>query len=275
LLAWRTNVNRLRIVQIKEIKQENPSVKTLTFEEKTCLEASPGQFVMVWIPGLDEIPMSISCALAGGVSISVEKVGQATSVLHRMKQGDLIGVRGPLGNGFSMTKEGNILIVGGGTGLIPLTFLGERLAELDAKITFLTGAKTRNELLFMDRVKSLVQKAHGRMVVTTDDGSYGIKGIVTQPAVDLMREEEFDRVYACGPEHMIHKMLLLTEKYNIPLEVSLERLMRCAIGICGSCILGGLRVCVDGPVFTGEQLQQVKDEFGRFKLDFDGTRVKL
>ena len=273
--AWHTSANRLRVVKIKETRQENSGVKTLTFEEKTCLEASPGQFVMVWIPCVDEIPMSISCVSAKGVSISVEKVGQATSALHRMKEGDLIGVRGPYGNGFSMTKKGDILMVGGGTGLIPLTFLGEQLARLDVKITFLTGAKTKNELLFLDRIESFVQRARGRMIVTTDDGSYGIKGIVTQPAEDLMRKEEFDMVYTCGPEPMMHKMFSLAETYDVSLEVSLERLMRCAIGICGSCVLGGFRVCVDGPVFTREQLQQVKEEFGRFKLNFDGTRVKL
>jgi len=275
LLAWHTDANRLRIVKVKETKQENPSVKTFTFEEKTCLEASPGQFVMVWIPGLDEIPMSISCVSAGGVSISVEKVGRATGALHRMKEGNLIGVRGPFGNGFSMTKRGNILIVGGGTGLIPLTFLGEQLADLDVKITFLTGAKTRNELFFLDRIESFVQRTHGRMVVTTDDGSYGTKGIVTRPAENLMKKEEFDMTYACGPEPMIHRIFSFAETYNVPLEVCLERLMRCAIGICGSCVLGGFRVCVDGPVFTKGQLQQVKEEFGRFRLDFDGKRVKL
>jgi dihydroorotate dehydrogenase electron transfer subunit len=274
-LAWHTNTNCLRIVRIKETKQENPSVRTLTFEEKTCLKASPGQFAMVWIPCVDEIPMSISCVSAGGVSISVEKVGRATGALYRMKEGDLIGVRGPFGNGFSMTEKGNILIVGGGTGLIPLTFLGEQLTDLDVKIAFLTGAKTKNELLFLDRIESFVQKSHGRMVVTTDDGSYGTKGIVTQPAEDLMKKEEFDMIYACGPEPMMHKVFSLAEAYDVPLEVSLERLMRCAIGICGSCVLGGFRVCVDGPVFTREQLQQVKKEFGRFRLDFNGTRVKL
>lgn len=174
-----------------------------------------------------------------------------------------------------MIKKGNILIVGGGTGLIPLTFLGEQLANLDVKITFLTGAKTKNELMFLDRIESFIQKAHERMVVTTDDGSYGTKGIVTQPAEDLLKKEKFDMVYACGPEPMMHKMFLLAETYDVPFEVSLERLMRCAIGICGSCVLGGFRVCVDGPVFTREQLRQVKEEFGRFRLDFDGRRVKL
>jgi dihydroorotate dehydrogenase electron transfer subunit len=262
-------------VKIKKTKQENSKVKTLTFEEKTCLEATPGQFLMVWIPDLDEIPMSISCLSTDSVSISVEKVGQATETLHRMKEGDLIGVRGPFGNGFSLTKKGSILVVGGGTGLIPLTFLGEQLADLDVKMTLLIGAKTKSELIFLDRIDSIVQKVHGRMTVTTDDGSFGTKGMITQPAEELLKKERFDMIYTCGPEPMMHKMFYLAERYNVPLEMSLERLMRCAIGICGSCVIGELRVCVDGPVFTREELRQVKGELGRFRIDLDGKRVTL
>lgn len=273
--AWHTNSNRIRIVTIGKAKQENAHVKTLTFEEKTCLDAVPGQFVMVWIPGLDEIPMSISCVSADGVSISVERVGKATEAMHRLKKGNLIGVRGPFGNGFSLTKKGRIMIIGGGTGLIPLTFLGEQLAHLKGGVRFLIGAKTKSELLFLDRIESIVQKAHGTLIVTTDDGSYGTRGMVTRPTEDLLKKEKFDMIYACGPESMMHKIFLLSEKYDVPLEVSLERLMKCAIGICGSCVLGGFRVCSDGPVFTREQLRRVKEEFGRFRLDFDGKRVKL
>jgi dihydroorotate dehydrogenase electron transfer subunit len=71
------------------------------------------------------------------------------------------------------------------------------------------------------------------------------------------------------------KMFLLAEQHNVPLQASLERLMRCAIGICGSCVIGGFRVCVDGPVFTKEQLQAIRDEFGRFRLDFDGRKGRI
>jgi len=275
LSACRTDANQLRIVQIKETKQENLTVKTLVFDEKLCQKAVPGQFVMVWIPGLDEIPMSVSSASYNSVSISVEKVGQATEALHKMKVGDIIGIRGPFGNGFQQTKEGNVLIVGGGTGLIPLTFLGEKLAKSSVKMTFIAGAKTKNELLFADRIESYIQKSRGKTVTTTDDGSCGIKCMATKPAEELLAKENFDMVYTCGPEPMMHKMLLLTEQYDVPLQASLERLMRCAIGICGSCVLGGFRVCVDGPVFTKEQLRKVKDEFGRFKLDFDGRKTRI
>jgi dihydroorotate dehydrogenase electron transfer subunit len=262
-------------VRIKETRQENPEVKTLVFDEENCIKAMPGQFVMVWIPGLDEIPMSISCASPNRVSISVEKVGQATEKLHRMKVGDLIGIRGPFGNGFSLARKGKILIVGGGTGLIPLAFLGEKLAKTSAKMTFLLGARTKDKLMFVKRIESFVKKARGRMTVTTDDGSYGRKCMVTECAEELLAKEKFDMIYTCGPEAMMHKMFLLAEQYDVALQASLERLMRCAMGLCGSCVLGDFRVCVDGPVFTREQLRSVRGEFGHFRLNFDGKKTKI
>lgn len=274
-MAYPTDANRLRIVQIKETIQESSRVKTLVFSDEDCQKAVPGQFVMVWVPGLDEIPMSISCTHSDSLSISVENVGQATEALHRMKVGELLGVRGPFGTGFSLVENGHALIVGGGTGLIPLAFLGEKLAKLSVNTTFLAGAKTKDELLFQNRIESFVRKAHGKMVVTTDDGSCGLMCLVTEPVEELLKEKKFDMIYTCGPEQMIHQMFLLTERHNLPLQASLERLMRCAIGICGSCVVGGFRVCVDGPVFTKEQLKSVRGEFGRFKLGFDGRRMGI
>lgn len=263
------------MAQITEIKQENSTVKTLVFDDENCQKATPGQFAMVWIPGLDEIPMSISCTSPNSVSISIEKVGQATEALHQMRVGDLIGIRGPFGNGFTLTKKGNVLIVGGGTGLIPLTFLGEKLAKSPAKMTFLAGAKTKDELLFQNRIEPLIRKTRGKLVATTDDGSCGLKCMITKPVEDLLANERFDMIYTCGPEPMMVKMFLLAEQHNVPLQASLERLMRCAIGICGSCVIGGFRVCVDGPVFTKEQMQTTRDEFGRFRLDFDGRKARI
>lgn len=250
-------------------------MKTLFFDDKLCRKAVPGQFVMVWVPGLDEIPMSVSYTSSDDVSISVEKVGPATEALHQLRKGGLIGVRGPFGNGFRLIRKGSVLIVGGGTGLIPLTFLGEKLAKFPVKMTFMAGAKTRGELLFQKRIKSFTQKVRGKLVVTTDDGSYGLKCMATKAAEEVLAKEKFNTVYTCGPERMMHKMFLLAEQHNVPLQASLERLMRCAIGICGSCMLGGLRVCMDGPVFTKEQLRTVKEEFGRFKLNFDGRKARV
>lgn len=265
----------MRIVKIREIKKESPTVKKFAFQDKFCAKAEPGQFVMVWVPGVDEVPMSLSTMHSDGCcSITVAEVGKATETLHQKKLGDALGIRGPYGNSFTLAK-GNIMIVGGGTGLTPLIPLAEKLTELATKIAFLLGAKTQNELLFLQKIKMILSKVDSRVVATTEDGSYGLRGIVTDPANQILEKEKFDMVYTCGPEQMMYKMLMLAEQYNTPLQASLERLMRCAIGLCGSCVIGKFRVCKDGPVFSREQLREVKEEFGRFKRGFTGKKVPI
>lgn len=272
--AYLTAANRLRIVKIENVKQETPKVRSFTFKDKLCSKAKPGQFIMVWIPDVDEVPMSLSGISQNVCSVSVEKVGEATEVLHQRKTGDLIGIRGPFGNGFRLI-EGNIMIVGGGTGITSLMPLVESLVKESVKATFLLGAKTRNNLLFRDRIQVFLSKIKGRFEFTTEDGSYGSKGVITDLAEKQLAEEKFDVIYTCGPERMMYKMLLLSERFQTPLQASLERLMRCAIGICGTCVIGRFRVCRDGPVFTGEQLSEVKEEFGHFKRAFNGRKIKL
>jgi dihydroorotate dehydrogenase electron transfer subunit len=261
-------------VKIEGVREETARVKSFIFRDRFCSKAKPGQFVMVWIPDVDEVPMSLSSIGSQACSISVEKVGEATEALHQLKIGDSMGVRGPFGNGFRVVG-GRVMVVAGGTGAAALMSLVENLAAEDAKVTFLLGAKTRNELLFFDRAKSLLSKLEGRFEAATEDGSYGFKGVVTRLAEKRLAKEKFDMIYTCGPEPMMREMLILAKRFSVPLQASLERLMRCAIGICGTCVIGRFRVCRDGPVFTDKQLSEVEQEFGHFKLGFDGSRVRL
>lgn len=273
--AYPIEANFLRTVKIERIIEESPKIKTLVFSDRLCAQAKPGQFVMIWLPGFDEIPMSISSTNAkGSTSVTVAKVGEATRLLHRKERGDFIGVRGPFGNNFDPI-EGSLLLIGGGTGIVPLAFFLEKLANQACQVTFLLGAATKEELLFLSKIKSILQKAGGNVIACTEDGSYGYTGVVTKLAEETLAEGEFDAIYACGKEAMLLKVFMLAQKHGIPLQASLERLMRCAIGLCGSCAIGRYRVCVDGPVFTGEQLREVRDEFGRFKRDFNGRRIKV
>ena len=275
LWAYRIAANKLRTTHILNIKTESPTVKIFTFEDKQCARAKPGQFLMLWIPGVDEIPLSILDAKENGlVSVAVQKVGDATSAFHNKGVGELIGVRGPFGNCFTL-KGGRILMVSGGTGTAPIVFLAERLASKIAKLVFVTGAKTREELLFMSKMKRILEGEKTRLMATTEDGSYGIKGLATKPLERLLERERFDMIYTCGPEQMMRKVCDLAEKYGVALEASLERLMRCAIGLCGSCVIGRYRVCKDGPVFTAEQLRDVKSEFGISKRDFNGRKIVI
>ena len=267
--AYLTNINRRKIVKIQEIREENSTIKTFTFHDKRCAEAKPGQFVMVWIPGVDEIPMSLSTISPDGLSsITVAEVGEATKALHQRKIDDVLGIRGPYGNGFTLTS-GKVMIVGGGTGLTPLVPLVESLLKLPAKISFLIGAKTKDELFLLDRLGAAVQE----LTVATEDGSYGLKGLVTDPAEQMLKRQRFDMIYACGPERMLLRMFLLAEQHDMSFQASFERYIRCGIGICGSCCIGEFRICKDGPVFSSRQLRKVKNEFGVFKREADGSKV--
>ena len=254
------------------MKTESPTVKTYTIKDKLCAKAKPGQFLMLWIPGVDEIPLSVLNAGNGQVSVTVKAVGDATRHLHKMETGELVGVRGPFGNSFT-ENIGNVLMVGGGTGTAPLLFLAKKLAAKAQRLAFVIGAKTKSELIFQTQLDALCTEQS--TIAATEDGSYGLKCLATEPLPKLLTRKKFDIVYVCGPEPMIRQVFDLAEKRRIPMEASLERLMRCGIGLCGSCVIGKYRVCRDGPVFNAARLREVKDELGISKLGFDGNRIPV
>ncbi len=266
-----TALNTLRTTPIVDIKTENDTVKTYTLKDKLGAKAKPGQFIMLWIPGIDEIPLSVLNAGNGEVFVSVKAVGDATRHLHKMKTGQTVGIRGPFGTCFTESR-GRVLLVGGGTGTAPLLFLAKRLAVKADRLSFVIGAKTKNELLFLNELDAVCTEQS--VLATTEDGSYGMKCLATEPIEKLLDKEKFDFIYTCGPERMVRKVFDMADKRKIALEASLERLMRCGIGLCGSCVIGKYRVCRDGPVFTAAQLSEVKAEFGVSRLGFDGSRIQ-
>jgi dihydroorotate dehydrogenase electron transfer subunit len=275
LSAYQIATDQLRTTQLLSVKTESPSVKTFAFNDKKCAKAKPGQFLMLWIPGVDEIPLSIFGTDENGkIAVAVKNVGEATQALHAKDVHDTIGVRGPFGNSFTLT-EGNVLLLGGGTGTAPLLFLVNKLALKGTRTVFVQGARTKSELLFIDELNRMHRKNNMTLITSTEDGTCGITGLCTDPLAELLPKEKFDLIYACGPEQMIQKVFELAETHEIHVEASLERLMRCAIGLCGSCVIGRYRVCKDGPIFTSEQLREVRVEFGVSKRDFDGRRIPL
>lgn len=267
-----TAVNTIRTSEIVQVRTESPSVKTYTFIDKLCSKAKPGQFLMLWIPGIDEIPLSIMDVSNGLVSVSVKQIGDATRHLHNMAAGATIGIRGPFGNSFTESR-GKVLLISGGTGTAPLLFLAKQLSAKTERLSFVEGAKTKNELLFMRELGGICKEKN--LITTTDDGTFGLQCLVTEPIAKLLDREKFDMIYTCGPEVMVKKIFDLTEQRKLPLEASLERLMRCGIGLCGSCMIGKYRVCKDGPVFNAAQLREVKDELGISKIGFDGSRIPV
>lgn len=270
--AYLTKVNTIRTTAIKDLKEESPTVMTFTVEDDLCSKANPGQFLMLWIPGIDEIPLSIMSAANGQVRFTVKAVGDATKHLHTLKLGDLLGLRGPFGNSFTETR-GKVLLVGGGTGTAPLLFLAKRLAVKVDGLSFVIGAKTKSELIFLNELDSVCTDESA--IATTEDGSYGLQCLATEPLEKLVDKQKFNMIYTCGPEKMVKTIFDLAEKRKVAMEASLERLMRCGIGLCGSCMIGKYRVCRDGPVFTMAQLSEVKNELGISKLGFDGSRIEV
>ena len=266
--------NRLRTTSILEVKNESATVKTYTFKDRLCRGARPGQFLMLWIPGTDEIPLSIlGVKDNNSVQVAVRNVGSATLALHKMKVGETIGVRGPFGNSFTIV-QGRILMVGGGTGIGPLFFLTKAMNKA-TRLVFLMGAKTKDELIFLNELNVILAKGKSKLISTTEDGTCGITGLCTEPLERTLAKEGFDMIYSCGPEGMLQKVFQIAEKNGIRMEASLERLMRCGIGLCGSCVIGKYRVCADGPVFTSERLREITGEFGVTKRDFNGKKIPI
>ncbi|HEX5457308.1 MAG TPA: dihydroorotate dehydrogenase electron transfer subunit [Candidatus Nitrosotalea sp.] len=249
-----------KIVTIEKVVDETPTVRTMYFSDEIMSKVLPGQFAMVWIPGVNEIPMSVMISQENGkAAFTVRKHGLATTELFSKKVGDAIGIRGPYGNSFTV-KQGNLLLVGGGTGLVPLIRLVTFLQKND-NVTIIMGAKTQSEVFFEDLANKLLEGTTHKVIVATEDGSYGEKGLVTDTMEKLLNESKFDAVYTCGPEKMMHKVVQIASENKIHVEASIERMMKCGIGICGSCCFGDVMACKDGTVFDGTTLLANK-EFG-------------
>lgn len=241
---------------ITKVVEETPTVRTFFFD--TSFNPEPGQFVMAWIRGVDEIPMALSYDNA----ITVQKAGPATSALFKLGEGDSIGIRGPFGNGFQL-KGDHILLIAGGVGAAPLSPLAEKAYSEGLKVTTLLGAKTKEELVFRERFE-----AAGSVMVATDDGSSGTHGYVTRL---IPEQENYDQICCCGPEIMMKKVLDKVEPGKA--QFSLHRYIKCGLGICGACCVDGLRVCKDGPVFGGEVLKN--SEFGVYRRNECGEKVRV
>lgn len=263
-------INAPEIVEIIEVRKENQKTKTFVLSKK--ISAHSGQFFMIWIPEIGEKPFSFSKVGGKTLEITVREVGFFTEKLCKMKKGDLIGIRGPYGNSGFIPNGKNICIVAGGVGMAPLLPLIEDKNKNNFNsVTVLFGAKNKDELLFIERIR----KACRDCVITTEDGSVGEEGLCVDCLEKIIGDKKIDQIYTCGPEKMMKKVMDIALKKKIPCQLSLERYMKCGIGICGTCCLdpSGFRVCKDGPVFTAEQLKG--SEFGRYKRDSSGSKIKL
>jgi dihydroorotate dehydrogenase electron transfer subunit len=234
---------------IQQIITENSYNKTFILD--SALTAIPGQFVMAWLPGLEDKPFSI--ANADPLSLTVAAVGPFSKALHQLQAGDAIWVRGPLGRGYHLParprEDTHILLIGGGYGVAPLRFLADVALEQGYRVSVIVGARSRTDLLLIEAFEQL----DVGLWFTTEDGSAGIRGRVTD-AVPLALAASQVRpltVYSCGPTGMLQAVASLCAAEELAVQLSWEAHMRCGIGLCGSCEVGqGWLTCLDGPVFN-------------------------
>ncbi|MBI2453404.1 dihydroorotate dehydrogenase electron transfer subunit [Candidatus Peregrinibacteria bacterium] len=269
---------------IKKIIQENAAVKTYIFDRSVC--GKPGQFVNVWIPRMDEKPMSIAYDDSKSLSLTICEVGSFSRAIASKKVGDKLGIRGPYGKPFHWQKKQHLIMVAGGYGAAPLFFASKMAIQDGCTIDFILGARTKNHLLYLKRlglVKGL--KLH----ISTDDGSCGHKGynidILTKilgetrmktlqlPGAHFLKKKA-DWVFTCGPEMMMKRVSDICFEKNIKAQVSVERYMKCGFGICGQCCVdeSGMPVCIEGPVMDNDTARMI-EEFGKYHRDSEGRKV--
>ena len=219
----------------------------------------PGQFVQLRVDGSPSTylrrPISIHDVDYGQneISLLVQQIGEGTRHLASANKGDIINMVLPLGNGFTLPeKEEKVLLVGGGIGIAPLYYFAKMLNEKGIRPTLLLGGKSESDLLRLADYQSL-----GETFVTTEDGSLGEKGFVTQHSV--WQKQSFDKIYVCGPKPMMKAVAKLAAEKNVWCEVSLENLMACGLGACLCCVEdtidGHVCVCKEGPVFNTRRLK--------------------
>lgn len=242
-------IGRIVTSRIEKIRIENKELKSFYLRPLEKInKPKPGQFLMVWVPGFEEIPLSVSGHYNDLIRVTVAKRGKTTIHMHHLKIGDLLGIKGPLGKPIPLHGNKRYLLIGGGYGIAPLIyFLHEYKSSSSKEINVIIGARSSDLLAFENEAKTLGAIVH----IATEDGSKGFKGT----AIDLMKQlidsVKFDIVVLCGPKKMLIKGAEIAVNTGIQAYVVAEEYMKCGIGLCGSCELGnsGLLVCRDGPVF--------------------------
>lgn len=228
-------------------------------------EVTPGQFINIRVKDtfspLLRRPFSISNILSKRVEIIYKVVGQGTNLLSEVKKGDCLSILGPIGKGFSISKEvKEHILIGGGIGVSPLVFLARKIAKITKNKSCLSvflGFKTADEIICQDEFVGENMVLH----VATEDGKSGYKGLVHHLAEDYLKKlSSFSglNIYACGPLKMLKSVADLSFNYAISSQVSMEEIIGCGVGVCRGCVVKGktryLRVCQEGPVFDAKEI---------------------
>ncbi len=182
--------------------------------------------------------------------------GRGTKVLSEALPGNNFLVTGPVGNFFKFEKNVNIALIAGGIGLAPMINAAKKIKEIGSKVTLYYGGRSKNDILMYDFLNTICDE----LIITTDDGTLGIHGNVIIPLKDKIKE--YKKVYACGPNRMLHAVTSICIENNIPIDVSLDEQMGCGVGACLGCMITIIengqkvmkRCCVEGPIFDGMKI---------------------
>ncbi|MBQ1199092.1 MAG: dihydroorotate dehydrogenase electron transfer subunit [Bacteroidaceae bacterium] len=257
-MALKKHIIDLQVVSVEALGERFVLLKC-TDPNAPLPPMMPGQFAQLRVDGSKETflrrPISINFVdtKLNQIWFLVQLVGAGSRALGRLKEGDTLNALLPLGNGFSMpvSAEKKHLLVGGGVGTAPLLYLGAQMNLMGMRPTFLLGARTKDMLLQMEDFLRV-----GDVYVTTEDGSAGEKGFVTQHSI--LFKQRFDRISVCGPSPMMKAVAKFARANSVPCEVSLENMMACGLGACLCCVektvKGNVCVCTEGPVFDINEL---------------------
>ena len=257
-MALKKHIIDLQVVSVETLGERFVLLKC-TDPNAPLPPMMPGQFAQLRVDGSKETflrrPISINFVdtKLNQIWFLVQLVGAGSRALGRLKEGDTLNALLPLGNGFSMpvSADKKHLLVGGGVGTAPLLYLGAQMNLMGMRPTFLLGARTKDMLLQMEDFQRV-----GDVYVTTEDGSAGEKGFVTQHSI--LFKQHFDRISVCGPSPMMKAVAKFARANSVPCEVSLENMMACGLGACLCCVektvKGNVCVCTEGPVFDINEL---------------------
>lgn len=226
----------------------------------TLPQILPGQFAEVLVSNSTTTylrrPFSIydTDSSKNELSLLIKKVGDGTVALSKLKIGETLNLVYPLGNSFSLPAGEKALLVGGGVGIAPMLLLAKFLKDKKYKPDVLIGGRTSIDIIEPEKYLP-----YGEVFITTDDGSVGEKGMVTQHSVFKEKLNEYSFIYACGPDPMMKAVARIASLHDIPCEISLENTMACGIGACLCCVVetvdGNKTTCIEGPVFDTRKLK--------------------
>ncbi len=253
-------MKKVQDFRVIDTKWLNSSSYILVLESDSEIEkVAPGNFAELKVPEEPDVflrrPISVYDVNYDNKTISyyIKAIGKGTRKLGKLLEGTVVDSVYPLGNSFTVTAKNKVLIVGGGSGIAPFKLLAENLVANRVNVTFLFGARSAEDIVLEDIFSNL-----GSFNCTTEDGSKGEKGLVTQHSL-FERINDFDMIYTCGPDPMMKAVAMIAEKNNIACEASLENMMACGFGACLCCVTPTIRgnecVCTEGPVFKSTDLK--------------------